>query len=93
MGIVSHLRSKSDRIPVYTIYNPPFLYFLTRFFSITFRLKTLLFVLLRAFEFKLAVPASEIGSRTLLVRRPVLLSHPDKENQMPLFVTPYMHEN
>ncbi|PPQ72759.1 hypothetical protein CVT24_012799 [Panaeolus cyanescens] len=54
------------------------------------RLKALLFTLIRAFEFELAVPVSEIGSRTLLVRRPVLLSQPEKENQMPLFVKPYV---
>ncbi|KAF9036828.1 cytochrome P450 [Panaeolus papilionaceus] len=52
-------------------------------------MKSLLFTLVRAFEFELAVPASEMSSKTSLVRRPALLSDPKGENQMPLYVTRY----
>ncbi|KAJ7491080.1 cytochrome P450 [Mycena latifolia] len=47
--------------------------------------KALLFTLVRAFEFELAVPAAEIGKKTAIVQRPILRSEPEK-NQMPLFV-------
>ncbi|KAJ6537154.1 cytochrome P450 [Mycena capillaripes] len=47
--------------------------------------KALLFTLIRAFEFELAVPASEIGS-TGNLQRPVLLAEPEKGDQMPMIV-------
>ncbi|KAH9483580.1 Cytochrome P450 monooxygenase 205 [Psilocybe cubensis] len=49
-------------------------------------MKALLFTLVRAFEFELAVPASEIQKKSVIVTRPVLASDPNKSNQMPLLV-------
>ncbi|KAG6813414.1 hypothetical protein H0H92_011393 [Tricholoma furcatifolium] len=48
--------------------------------------KALLFTLVRAFEFELAVPASDIEKKGNIVLRPVLVT--DGSNQMPLFVRP-----
>ncbi|KAF8452196.1 cytochrome P450 [Boletus edulis BED1] len=50
--------------------------------------KAILFSLVRAFEFELAVPASQIGSRTAIVQRPILRSDPTQP-QLPLLVRPY----
>ncbi|KAF8177631.1 cytochrome P450 [Pholiota molesta] len=51
--------------------------------------KALLFTLIRAFEFDLAVPASDIVKKTSIVLRPVLVTAGGKqENQMPLLVRP-----
>ncbi|KAJ7775381.1 cytochrome P450 [Mycena metata] len=47
--------------------------------------KALLFTLIRAFEFELAIPASEIGS-TGALQRPFLLAEREKGDQMPLIV-------
>lgn len=53
------------------------------------RMKALLFTLIRAFEFDLAVPAKDIAKKTSVVLRPVLLTAEGKhENQMPLLVRP-----
>ncbi|OJA09059.1 hypothetical protein AZE42_04725 [Rhizopogon vesiculosus] len=52
-------------------------------------MKALLFTLLRAFEFELAVPASDIGKKSTIVQRPILLSDPENKNQLPLLVKPY----
>jgi len=54
-------------------------------------MKALLFTLIRAFEFKLAVSPDEIGKKTGIVQRPVLLNDLKAGNQMPLLVTPYVH--
>ncbi|EGO00976.1 hypothetical protein SERLA73DRAFT_178985 [Serpula lacrymans var. lacrymans S7.3] len=51
-------------------------------------MKVLLFVLVRAFEFELAVPASDIGKKATIVQRPIVISEPEKKNQLPLFITP-----
>jgi len=51
--------------------------------------KAILFSLVRAFEFELAVPVSEVGSRTAIVQRPVLRSDPTHQPQLPLLVRPY----
>ncbi|KAJ7496541.1 cytochrome P450 [Mycena latifolia] len=48
--------------------------------------KALLFTLIRAFEFELAVPAEDLGKRSTIVQRPIVRSEPEKGNQMPLFV-------
>ncbi|KAF8188482.1 cytochrome P450 [Mycena galopus ATCC 62051] len=53
-------------------------------------MKALLFTLVRAFEFELAVPAAEIASRTVVVQRPVLRSEPDAGDQLPLLIKPYI---
>lgn len=55
------------------------------------RMKALLFTLVRAFEFKLAVPPNEIGKKSSVVQRPVLLNDVGAGSQLPLFVTPYVH--
>lgn len=52
-------------------------------------MKALLFILLRAFEFELAVPASDIGKKSTIVQRPILLSDPESKSQLPLLVKPY----
>ncbi|KAF8206796.1 cytochrome P450 [Mycena galopus ATCC 62051] len=50
--------------------------------------KALLFTLIRAFEFELAIPANEIGS-TGALQRPFLLAEREKGDQMPLIVKLY----
>lgn len=52
-------------------------------------MKALLFTLVRAFEFELAVPASEIGKKSTIVQRPVLRSDPKNKPQLPLLLKPY----
>ena len=51
-------------------------------------MKVLLFTLLRAFEFDLAVSPKDIGMPSLGVLRPILLRDPKSSNQMPLLVRP-----
>ncbi|KAF8131040.1 cytochrome P450 [Boletus edulis] len=52
-------------------------------------MKAILFTLVRAFEFELAVPVSEIGKKSTLVQRPVLRSDPKNKSQLPLLIQPY----
>ncbi|KAI0633802.1 cytochrome P450 [Trametes polyzona] len=52
-------------------------------------LKAILFVLVRAFAFELAVPAEEVVAKTHPTHRPSLKSEPQRGAQMPLIVTPY----
>ena len=52
------------------------------------RIKALLFTLIRAFEFDLAVSGKDIGSKPTGPQRPVLLTDPKHPNQMPLLVAP-----
>ncbi|KAG6834869.1 hypothetical protein H0H93_006803 [Arthromyces matolae] len=52
-------------------------------------MKALLFTLVRAFEFELAVPVSDISRKSAIVQRPIVLSDPKGGNQMPLLVRPY----
>ncbi len=47
-------------------------------------MKALLFTLVRAFEFELAVPPEEIIKKAMIVQRPVVASEKEKGNQMPL---------
>jgi hypothetical protein len=51
-------------------------------------MKALLFTLVRAFEFELAVPPEDIGKKSTIVQRPVVLSDPTGGNQMPLLLKP-----
>ena len=51
-------------------------------------MKALLFTLIRAFEFELAVPAKDIVKKTTIVQRPLVLSDPAGGNQMPLLLKP-----
>ena len=53
-----------------------------------FEMKALLFSLVKAFEFKLAVPASDIIARESVVRRPIVKTERDAGAQMPLLITP-----
>ncbi|KAF7359134.1 hypothetical protein MSAN_01255000 [Mycena sanguinolenta] len=53
-------------------------------------MKALLFTLVRAFEFELAVPAADIGKKTSVVQRPIIRSDPKAGNQMPLIIKPYI---
>ncbi|THV01377.1 cytochrome P450 [Dendrothele bispora CBS 962.96] len=52
-------------------------------------MKALLFTLVRAFEFELAVPVEDIGRKSAIVTRPFLKSVPEKGSQLPLIVRQY----
>ncbi|KAJ7486927.1 cytochrome P450 [Mycena latifolia] len=52
--------------------------------------KALLFTLVRAFEFELAVPVADLGKRSTIVQRPLVRSEPEKGNQMPLLIRRYV---
>jgi len=52
-------------------------------------MKALLFTLVRAFEFELAVPAKDVGKRSALVQRPIILSDREGGNYMPLIIKHY----
>ena len=52
-------------------------------------MKALLFTLVRAFEFELAVPAHTIKKRTMIVQRPVVKYEGYETVHMPLVVKPY----
>ncbi|KAI0640505.1 cytochrome P450 [Trametes meyenii] len=54
-------------------------------------MKALLFVLVRAFEYKLAVPAEEIVPHQMIVQRLMLRGALHEGGQMPLLVSPYVH--
>lgn len=54
-------------------------------------MKALLFALVRAFEFELAVPGKDIAATsTTIVQRPFVLSEPTNSGQLPLIIKPYM---
>ncbi|KAJ7498342.1 cytochrome P450, partial [Mycena galericulata] len=50
--------------------------------------KALLFTLVRAFEFELAVPVADIGKKSSLVQRPFVRSDPKGGPQLPLRIKP-----
>ncbi|KAF9534060.1 cytochrome P450 [Crepidotus variabilis] len=52
-------------------------------------MKALLFTLVRAFEFELAVPAEDIRKKTSVVQRPLVASEKEKGHQMPLRLKPF----
>ena len=54
-----------------------------------FRMKALLFALIRAFEFELAVPAEDLIKKTGIVQRPLVRTEMAKGTQMPLIVKTY----
>lgn len=54
-----------------------------------YRIKALLFTLIRAFEFELAVPPQDIAKKAGIVQRPFVVTEPNAGNQMPLLVKPY----
>ncbi|KAF8162780.1 cytochrome P450 [Crassisporium funariophilum] len=49
-------------------------------------MKALLYTLIRAFEFDLAVPHKDIVRKSTAVQRPMLVTDPDNGHQMPLLV-------
>lgn len=49
-------------------------------------------MLVRAFEFALAVPPEEIEKKTSVVQRPQIRSAPERGAQMPLLVKRYARE-
>ncbi|KAF5386765.1 hypothetical protein D9615_002007 [Tricholomella constricta] len=51
-------------------------------------MKALLFTLVRAFEFDLAVPAKDIIMKKMVVQRPALASEPKAGDQLPLLIRP-----
>jgi len=54
-------------------------------------MKALLFALVRAFEFQLAVPAKDIAPTTMsIVQRPHVLTELQKGSQLPVFIKPYI---
>ena len=50
------------------------------------RIKALLFTLVRAFEFELAMSAEDIVRKTGIVGRPVIASNPTAGPQLPLLI-------
>ncbi|OCH85827.1 cytochrome P450 [Obba rivulosa] len=52
-------------------------------------MKAVIFTLVRAFEFSLAVPADDIVAKSVMVRRSFVKSEMKKGAQMPLIVKPY----
>ncbi|KAJ6529848.1 cytochrome P450 [Mycena capillaripes] len=53
-------------------------------------IKSLLFTLVRAFEFEAAVPEGGIGFSATPVSRPNVLAEPEGGNQLPLIVRPFL---
>ncbi|KAJ6505338.1 cytochrome P450 [Mycena sanguinolenta] len=53
-------------------------------------IKSILFTLVRAFEFEPAVPEDAIAFSPTPVRRPKVITEPDGGNQLPLIVKPYL---
>jgi len=53
------------------------------------QMKALLFILVRAFEFDLAVPKEDIFGRTAVVKRPYVKTQLGAESQLPLFIKLY----
>jgi hypothetical protein len=51
-------------------------------------MKALLFTLIRAFEFELAVPPEDITKKSTIVQRPFVISEPQGGNQLPLILKP-----
>ncbi|KAF9453671.1 cytochrome P450 [Macrolepiota fuliginosa MF-IS2] len=51
-------------------------------------MKALLFTLIRAFEFELAVPHEDIVGKSEIVTRPVLKTDPNNANQLPIVIRP-----
>ena len=53
-------------------------------------MKAMLFTLVRAFEFELAVDNKDVARTGTLLQRPSVLSRPEKGAQMPLHVKEYV---
>jgi hypothetical protein len=53
-------------------------------------MKAVIFTLVRAFEFELAVPSEDVVKGSTIVQRPMLRSDPDGGHQMPLLIKSYV---
>ena len=53
-------------------------------------MKALLFTLVRAFEFELAVKPEDVIKKSAIVQRPLILSDLQGGSQMPMIVKPYI---
>ena len=53
-----------------------------------YRMKVLLFKLVRTFRFELAVPVEDVEPFGVLLQRPRLRSDPDRGPQLPILVQP-----
>ncbi|KAI0329990.1 cytochrome P450 [Cubamyces sp. BRFM 1775] len=56
------------------------------------QIKVLIFMLVRAFEFELAVPVEDVQKRWGVVQRPLIRGAPGQSSQLPLFVKRYVGE-
>ncbi|KDR81931.1 hypothetical protein GALMADRAFT_135320 [Galerina marginata CBS 339.88] len=54
-------------------------------------MKALLFTLIRAFEFELAVPPDDLIKKAVMVQRPLVKSDPKGGNQLPVILRPVNH--
>ena len=54
-------------------------------------MKTLLFVLIRAFKFELAVPVERVSRKVGVAQRPVVKTGGEDGNELPLIITPVLH--
>ena len=52
----------------------------------TNRMKAIIYTLVRAFEFELAVPVADIQKKSAIVQRPILRTAPEKGSQMPMII-------
>ena len=57
-----------------------------------YRMKVIVFTLVRAFEFELAVSAQDLRPAGTFLQRPALLSEPEKGTQLPMLIRPYVNE-
>ena len=60
----------------------------SRLIPFSSRMKALLFTLIRAFEFELAVPPEDIGKSNTAIQGPLVLSDKARGNQLPLLLKP-----
>ena len=54
-----------------------------------FRMKVLLYILIRSFTFEMAIPAEKFEKKAFIVTRPYLKGNNEAGAQMPLIVKPY----
>ena len=54
-----------------------------------FRMKVLLYILIRSFTFEMAIPAEKFEKKAFIVTRPYLKGNHEAGAQMPLIVKPY----
>ena len=55
-------------------------------------LPNIIFTLVRAFEFELAVSTEDLRPAGTFLQRPALLSEPEKGTQLPMLIRPYVNE-